>query len=104
MVKRTGRVGPQPTRRGGRSAAAAGGALFSTRPAMGLLDVVRRAPRLRRAAGVAARATYATPVPLLAGRWELPRLLNRRRLTGLALEIGVRDGGFSRLLPRTRQG
>src|ERR1700748_2948243 len=71
---------------------------------MGLLDVVRRDPRLRRAAGIAARATYATPVPLLAGRWELPRLLNRRRLTGLAFEIGVRDGGFSELLLRTWRG
>src|SRR4051794_5373755 len=71
---------------------------------MGLLDGVRRDPRLRRAAGVAARATYRTPVPLLAGRWELPRLLNRRRLTGLAFEIGVRDGGFSEWLLRTWRG
>jgi SAM-dependent methyltransferase len=69
-----------------------------------LLDRVQRDPRLRRAAGIAARATYATPAPQLAGRWELPRLLNRRRLTGLAFEIGVRDGGFSELLLRTWRG
>src|ERR1700755_3261804 len=71
---------------------------------MGLLDVVQRDPRLRRAAGVAAPGRYATPAPLLAGRWELPRLLNRRRLTGLAFEIGVRDGGFSELLLRSWRG
>lgn len=69
-----------------------------------LLDRVQRDPRLRRAAGIAARATYGTPAPQLAGRWELPRLLNRRRLTGLAFEIGVRDGGFSELLLRTWRG
>jgi hypothetical protein len=60
--------------------------------------------RARWAAGIAARATYRTPVPVLSGRWELPRLLNRRRLTGLAFEIGVRDGGFSELILRTWRG
>jgi predicted O-methyltransferase YrrM len=69
-----------------------------------LLEHVQRDPRLRRAAGIAARATYRTPAPMVAGRWEFPRLLNRRRLTGLAFEIGVRDGGFSELLLRAWRG
>jgi hypothetical protein len=50
---------------------------------------------LRKLAGVAVRATYRTPAPVVVGRWELPQLLNRRGLLGLAFEVGVRDGGFS---------
>jgi hypothetical protein len=78
--------------------AVAGGACLDSRAVAGLPE------RVRWAAGIAARATYRTPMPVLAGRWELPRLLNQRGLTGLALEIGVRDGGFSEQILRSWHG
>ncbi len=46
----------------------------------------------------AARLTYATPRPLLPHRLDLPTLLNRRRLLGCGVEVGVRRGEFSEVL------
>jgi methyltransferase family protein len=65
------------------------------------MNAILHSPRLRplrKLAGVAVRATYRTPAPVVVGRWELPKLLNRRGLLGLAFEVGVRDGGFSEQL------
>jgi hypothetical protein len=59
---------------------------------------------LRKLAGVAVRATYRTPIAVVIGRWELPQLLNRRCLLGLAFEVGVRDGEFSEHLLREWKG
>ena len=49
----------------------------------------------RKAAMRALRLTWATPWPVVAKRHDLPRLLNRRRLLGCGVEVGVRTGEFS---------
>src|SRR5262245_13894899 len=90
-------MGRHPPAAAAAPAAVAGGALDSR-------SVGGYRKRARWAAGIAARASYRTPLPVLAGRWELPRLLNQRGLTGLAFEVGVRDGGFSEHILRTWRG
>jgi len=50
------------------------------------------------------RATYLSPRPLLPDRFELAVLLNRRRLLGCGVEVGVQQGEFSRVLLETWQG
>ena len=44
------------------------------------------------------RATWATPRPVLAKRYDLPLLLNRRGLLGCGAEVGVKAGVFSERL------
>lgn len=41
------------------------------------------------------RATYRSRRPVVAARYELPELLNRRGLHGCGVEIGVKQGVFS---------
>lgn len=50
------------------------------------------------------RPTYRRSLDYLTGRDELPRLLNRRGLVGVGVEVGVRDGEFSEHLLREWQG
>jgi hypothetical protein len=47
------------------------------------------------------RRTYAGAHPRVPSREELPVLLNRRGLVGVAAEIGVKVGNYSDLLLRT---
>ena len=44
------------------------------------------------------RLTYATPAAIVPSRRELPILLNRRRLLGCGVEVGVKTGDFSEML------
>src|SRR5205085_10831953 len=53
---------------------------------------VLRAPR--KAASRSLSATWVTPWPVLAKRADLPLLLNRRRLLGCGVEVGVKEGAF----------
>jgi hypothetical protein len=53
---------------------------------------------LRAVTGPVVRATYVMPRPVVITRYELPVLLNRRRLLGLGFEVGVRVGAFSEFL------
>jgi hypothetical protein len=52
----------------------------------------------RRAALRASRLTWATPRPVLVKRYDLPHLLNARRLLGCGVEVGVKQGVFSEVL------
>jgi len=45
-----------------------------------------------------ARDTYSTSTAWLASRDELPHLLNKRRLYGCGVEIGVQTGEFSEVI------
>ncbi len=50
------------------------------------------------------RATYLSSRPLVPGRFELAVLLNRRRLLGCGVEVGVQHGAFSHSLLETWNG
>jgi hypothetical protein len=71
---------------------------------MGWIGHSPRTGSLRRAAMVTARLTYSTPRPVLPHRLDLPLLLNRRRLLGCGVEIGVKGGEYSQLLLKTWRG
>lgn len=66
--------------------------------------VRRRLPRAAYLASrIGARATYAHTLEEVSTRDEIPELLNRRRLIGSAVEIGVKRGRYSeQLLERWR--
>lgn len=61
-----------------------------------------RAPR--KAAMRSLHLTWATPRPVLAKRYDLGPLLNRRGLLGCGVEVGVKAGVFSEQLLRTWNG
>lgn len=44
------------------------------------------------------RPSYTRSLDFIVGRDELPRVLNERGLTGVGVEVGVNDGGFSERL------
>jgi hypothetical protein len=72
-----------------------------------LIAATGRYPALkpvRRAALAGVRLTYATSRPRLVVRSELPALLNRRGLTGTAVEIGVKRGEFSEFILQRWKG
>lgn len=50
------------------------------------------------------RLTYVSPRPVMMFRDELAVLLNRRRLLGVGVEIGVKEGEFSEMLLRLWKG
>lgn len=59
---------------------------------------------LRRAAVEAFRPSYTRSRPIVSVRTELPVLLNRRGLTGVGVEIGVKRGQFSEHLLSVWEG
>jgi len=67
---------------------------------------VRRSARrnIRHLLDTRHRASYATTLGRIPSRVELPEMLNRRGLVGVGVEVGVKKGGYSRLVLDTWRG
>lgn len=62
-----------------------------------LASALREAKRIN-------RVTYFSSRPLVPGRFELAMLLNRKRLLGCGVEVGVKQGDFSHAVLETWKG